>query len=306
MLLGAVRFSGDHYLWSKYGRAGSKTVSERDGCSMPEVGFELNTTWENPVKKSLREGRSVVGLTITTPCVEVAAHGASLGFDFLWIEMEHSPITLETLRNMVLATRGLKAVPFARVPVNELWTAKRVLDSGVLGVVFPFTSTPEQARLAVEACKYPPFGKRGSGAGLATFRWPTPESYHDFADRNAMVIVNIEEARAVENIDAIASTEGIDVLFVGTSDLSFSLGFRGSQEHPQVQEAIAKIVEAGQRHNKALGAPVGDAELMKRYMEQGFRFFQASTDLRLMAAGARQLLEPLGKATSKPKTRLLY
>ncbi len=266
---------------------------------------ELGPSWENPVKKSLREGKPVVGLTITVPSVEVAAQGANLGFDFLWIEMEHSPTTLETLRNMVLATRGLNAVPFARVPVNELWTAKRVLDSGALGVIFPFTSTPELARQAVAACRYPPLGGRGSGAGLATFRWPAPEGYHDFADRNVMVIVNIEEARAVENIDAIAATEGLDVLFIGTSDLSFSLGFRGKQDHPRVQEALAEIVRAARKHNKVLGAPVGTPDLMKKYMEQGFLFFQASTDLRLMAAGAREFLEPLGKlatpADSKPR-----
>lgn len=273
---------------------------------MPETEFELDSAWENPVKKSLREGRTVVGLTITTPSVEIAAHAASLGFDFLWIEMEHSPTTLETLRNMVLATRGLEAVPFARVPVNELWTAKRVLDSGVLGVIFPFTSTPEQARRAVAACKYPPQGGRGSGAGLATFRWPAPEGYYDFADRNVMVIANVEEAKAVENIDEIAATDGLDVLFIGTSDLSFSLGFRGRQDHPRVQEAIAEIAKAARKHNKVLGAPVGDPDLAKHYMEQGFRFFQASTELRLMAAGARQFLEPLGKLTAQAKTRSLY
>ena len=273
---------------------------------MSPADFELGPSWENPVRKSLREGNPVVGLTITVPSVEVAAQGASLGFDFLWIEMEHSPTTLETLRNMVLATRGLRAVPFARVPVNELWMAKRVLDSGVLGVIFPFTSTPELARQAVAACKYPPLGDRGSGAGLATFRWPVAENYYDFADRNVMVIANIEEAKAVENIDAIASTEGLDVLFIGTSDLSFSLGFRGRQDHPRVQEAIAEIVKAAQKHNKVLGAPVGDPGQMKKYMQQGFLFFQASTELRLMAAGARQFLGPLGKPGEGPKARPLY
>ena len=98
--------------------------------------------WENPVKKLLREGKPVIGATITVASPEIAAQAANLGFDFLWIEMEHSPITLETVRNMILATRGLKAMPFTRVPVNELWTAKRVLDCGSLGVIFPFTSTP--------------------------------------------------------------------------------------------------------------------------------------------------------------------
>jgi 2-keto-3-deoxy-L-rhamnonate aldolase RhmA len=273
---------------------------------MPPAGVQLEPSWENPVRKSLAEGKPVVGLTITVPSVEVAAQGANMGFDFLWIEMEHSPTTLESLRNMVLATRGLPAIPFARVPVNELWMAKRVLDSGVLGVIFPFTSTPELAQQAVAACKYPPKGGRGSGAGLATFRWPAAEGYYDFADRNVMVIANIEEAQAVDNIDAIASTEGLDVLFIGTSDLAFSLGFRGKQDHPQVQEAVKEIVKAAKKHNKVVGAPVGDPDQVRRYMEQGFLFFQASTDLRLMAAGARQFLESLGKTGAKSKPQPLY
>jgi 2-keto-3-deoxy-L-rhamnonate aldolase RhmA len=263
-------------------------------------------SWESPVKKLLRQGKPAIGVTITVNSVEVAAHAANLGFDFLWIEMEHSPITLETLRNMVLATRGLKAIPFARVPVNELWTAKRVLDAGVLGVIFPFTSTPELARQAAAACKYPPAGRRGSGAGLAAFRWPGPESYYDFADRNVLVIVNIEEAEALGNIDVIASTPGIDVIFIGTSDLSFSLGLRGQQDHPKLHEAVAKIVAAARKHHKILGTPAGNPDQIKKYIDQGFLFFQVGTELGLMAAGARALLEPLGKFGLESKTRTLY
>src|SRR3954453_17792314 len=173
--------------------------------------------WCSPVRQRLQEGQPVFGLTITTPSVEAAAHAATLGFHFLWIEMEHSAITLETLRNMVLATRGLSACVFARVPVVELWTAKRVLDQGVSGVIFPFTSTPELAQRAAHACKYPPIGRRGCGPGLAETTWPEP-GYHESADRNVLVITVIEEARAVERIDEIAATPGIDVLFIGTAD----------------------------------------------------------------------------------------
>src|SRR5579864_5231370 len=120
---------------------------------------EPNQVWESPIKKKLREGEPVVAATITAASVEVAAQVAGMGFDFLWIEMEHSPITLETLRTMVLATRGMKALPFARVPVNEIWMAKRVLDAGVCGVMFPFTSTPELTAQAAAACRYPPAGR---------------------------------------------------------------------------------------------------------------------------------------------------
>src|ERR1700736_749384 len=112
--------------------------------------------WRNPVRARLEAGRPVFGVTITTPSVEAAAHAATLGFHFLWVEMEHSPVTLETLRVMVLATRGLPAAVFARVPVVELWTAKRVLDQGVSGVIFPFSGTEEKAKRAAAACRYPP------------------------------------------------------------------------------------------------------------------------------------------------------
>ncbi|MGI8744761.1 MAG: HpcH/HpaI aldolase family protein [Bryobacteraceae bacterium] len=247
-------------------------------------------SWVNPVKRKLLAGEPVIAMTITVSSLDIAAHAARLGFDFLWIEMEHSPITLETLRNMVLATRGLPALPFARVPVNEVWTAKRVLDAGVHGVIFPFTSTPELARQAVAACRYPPAGCRGSGAGLATFCWPSPEDYTDSADENVVVIAIIEEAKAVDRIDEIAATPGLDALFIGTSDLSFSLGLRGDQKHPRLHEAIAKVAEAGKRHGKAMGRPGGSAEQIAQYREQGFLLFQATTDIRLMEAGAKQFL----------------
>src|SRR5689334_19168168 len=149
--------------------------------------------WTNPVKDKLKRGEPVYGIVISINSVEVAAQAAAMGFDFLWLEMEHTPLSLDTVRNIVLATRGLPAVPFARPPINELWTAKRVLDAGVLGVIFPFTSTAELARQAVAACRYPPLGLRGSGADLAQFRWPAPGGYYDFADENALVVGVVED-----------------------------------------------------------------------------------------------------------------
>ena len=274
-------------------------------ASLAQV-LPAQTEWENPVKKLLREGKPVIGATITVASPEVAAQAANLGFDFLWIEMEHSPITLETARNMILATRGLKAVPFTRVPVNELWTAKRALDMGSLGVIFPFTTTPELARQAVAACKYPPEGRRGAGPGLATFRWPAPEGYPKFANRNAMVIVIIEEARAVDQIEEIAAVPGIDVMFIGVNDLSYSLGLRGQMDHPKHAEAVRKIVAAAKRHHVSVGRPAATAEQIKRYMEEGFLFFQGPGDLGLMSAGARPLLQSLGKSGIDPRKQPLY
>jgi 2-keto-3-deoxy-L-rhamnonate aldolase RhmA len=251
--------------------------------------------WKNPVKEKLRRGQPVFGAVITVNSVEIAAQAAALGFDFLWLEMEHSPLSLETVRNIVLATRGLEAVPFARPPINQLWTAKRLLDTGVLGVIFPFTSSPELARQAVAACRYPTSGLRGSGADLAQFRWPAPRGYYDFADENVMVVTVIEDIPGVESVEEIAATRGIDVIFIGTSDLSFALGLRGDQNHPRLKKAVARIAAAARKNRKFLGRPAVTPAQIRQYRKEGFLLFHTRTDTDFMRVGAEQLLRPLGK-----------
>jgi 2-keto-3-deoxy-L-rhamnonate aldolase RhmA len=254
----------------------------------------MEQPWESPVRRRLRESLPVFGCTITTSSLDMAARAATAGFHFLWLELEHAPLTLETVRNIVLATRDLPAVPFARVSVTERSTAKRVLDAGVQGVVFPFVSTPDLARHAAEACRYPPAGRRGSGAALATSCWPDPDGYHDSADRNVLVAAIIEEADALPHADAIAATPGVDIIFVGTGDLSFSLGLRGQQDHPRVEEAALEVLSAARRHGKVAGRPAASSDQTKRYVDQGFLFIQAPADLAMFEAGARQFLAPHG------------
>ncbi|MBS1822792.1 MAG: aldolase [Acidobacteria bacterium] len=244
-------------------------------------------------------------MTVTSGNVETAAYAATLGFHFLWVEMEHSPVSLESLRTLVLATRGRPAPVFARVPWAELWMAKRVLDQGVQGVIFPFVSSPQRATIAAQGCHYPPFGRRGSGAGLAVTTWPALGNYYDSADANVLVVCVIEEACAVEEIEAIASTPGVDVIFIGVSDLSFSLGLRGRQNEPLLNEAIARIVAAAKRHGKVLGRPAGSAEEVKQFHAEGFQFFQSVTELGLMKLGARSLLGPLG-IEDKPREQSTF
>jgi 4-hydroxy-2-oxoheptanedioate aldolase len=246
---------------------------------------------ESPLKKALAEGRPVIGATVTVPNVDTALTLANAGFDFLWIEMEHGPITLESLRAILLATRGAKAVPITRVPANEIWLAKRVLDEGSLGVIFPFTSTRELAERAVAACRYPPLGDRGFGPGLAMSRYGMGAAeYVKFANENVLVVVIIERKEAVDNIESIASVPGLDVLFVGVNDLSFSLGVGGRTTDPLVEAALVKVLEAGRRHGLPVGYPTGNPDEINRRIAQGFRFFQASSDTGLMASGARDML----------------
>lgn len=247
------------------------------------------------LRNRLRAGESVVGLTITTNNLESAVLGANLGFHFLWVEMEHSPVSLEGLRAIVLATSGLDtAAVFARVPVVALWTAKRVLDLGISGVIFPFVSDAELASTAALSCRYPPTGLRGSGAGLAQSAWPEPGNYYDSADAHILTVCVIEEERALADLDTIVATPGIDIIFIGTSDLSFSMGFRGRQDEPKLQEAIQTIAAAAKRHHKFLGRPAASSAEIKDYREQGFQFFQSVTELGLMQMGAEQILRPLG------------
>jgi 2-keto-3-deoxy-L-rhamnonate aldolase RhmA len=255
---------------------------------------------ENPVKKALKESKVVIGATVTAANPDIAATLAGVGFDFLWIEMEHGPITLETARSMILATRGLKAMPFTRVPVNEPWLAKRVLDIGSLGVIFPFTSTKELAEQAVKSCKYPPLGIRGAGPAMAASRWGmSGGDYVKFANENAMVIVIIEQKLAIDNIEEIAAVPGIDVLFIGANDLSYSLGVGGNVNAPIVEEAMTKVLAAAKKHNIPVGFPSGNPVEINKRIAQGFRFFQASSDLAMMSAGARDMLSKVPREETK-------
>jgi 2-keto-3-deoxy-L-rhamnonate aldolase RhmA len=265
----------------------------------------MEERWESPLRRRLRESQPVFGCTITSNNLEIAARAATAGFHFLWLELEHSPVTLETVRQVVLATQGLPAVPFARLPVTETWTAKRVLDAGVHGVIFPFVSTPALAKQAADACRYPPAGRRGSGAALATSCWPDPDCYHDSADLNIVAVAIVEEAAALEHVDQIAATSGIDVVFVGTGDLSFSLGLRGQQSHPKVEEAASRVLAAAKRHGKVAGRPAASPEQTRRYIEEGFLLFQAPSELALFEAGAQQFLSPYGIGPGR-RQRTLY
>lgn len=260
---------------------------------------ESTAPGESALKKALLEGRPVVGATLTIPNVDTALTLANAGFDFLWIEMEHAPITLESLRAILLATRGTRAVPITRVPANEVWLAKRVLDEGSLGVVFPFTSTRELAERAVASCRYPPLGDRGFGPAFALSRYGmgAPE-YVRFANENVVVVVIIERKEAVDNIESIASVPGIGVLFVGVNDLSFSLGVGGRTTDPLVEQALAKVLEAGRRHGIPVGYPTGNPTEINRRIAQGFRFFQASSDVGLLAGAARDMLSKVDRGDS--------
>lgn len=260
----------------------------------------------NPLRARLEAGDFVLGLTISTGDLESAVLAAKMGFHFLWVEMEHSPVSLERLRAIVLGTAHLPAAVLARVPVAELWTAKRVMDQGVRGVIFPFVADEEVAKKATQACHYPLLGLRGSGAGLAASTWFETGDYYDSADAQMLTVAVIEQKCALDHLDEIAATPGLDVMFIGTSDLSFSLGLRGRQNEPQLQEAIQAIAAAARRHKKFLGRPAATPEQVQQYHKEGFQFFQSVTELGLMRLGAEQILRPLNLGGDRSNQGALY
>ncbi len=141
---------------------------------------------------------------------------------------------------------------------------------------------------------------------MPSLRWPAPEGYADFADRNAITIIIIEEVRALDRIDEITATKGVDVIFIGTNDLSYSMGLRGKTDNPAYQAALKKIVASAKKNGKPVGRPAGTPEQIKQYMDEGFTFFQGPSELVLMRTGAEALLKSLGKTGFDSKDKPLY
>ena len=220
--------------------------------------------------------------------------------------MEHSPVSLETLRGIVLAARGLPGLVFARVPVVELWTAKRVLDQGVTGVIFPFVSIRgwrrRRRRMPLSAFRAAWVGRGARHVHLAR----GGEIITIRRTRNILTIAMIEEAAAVERVDEMPPRRASMCCLSGRATCRFRWDCAGRQREPALDEAIAKVVAAGRRHGKFLGRPAGTAEQVTRFRAQGFQVFQSVTELGLIRLGAEELLKPLGIEGIPPDKRALY
>lgn len=240
----------------------------------------------NPLKDRVRSGDAVFGTILPIPSPEVAEIAGLSGYDFLLLDMEHGPVTVEVLEGLVRACRAVDVVPLARVPTDHPKTILRALDVGCVGVMVPQVETPEQAQAAVAATKYAPAGIRSLAGATAAARWghvPIPD--HVTASNAAtMNILQIETRRGLEAVEAIARIPGVDVLFIGPSDLSQSLGHPGALSHPDVQAAIRRIIGAG----RTAGVPVGILALtpedVRAYRSLGATMFMDSLPRLLLRA----------------------
>lgn len=243
------------------------------------------------LKERLHRGDAVIGTLLPIPSPEVAEIVGLAGYDCIFLDTEHGPLTTETVQNMVRACRTVDVVPLARVPENNPKVILRALDSGCLGVMVPQVETPEQAAAAVAATKYAPQGIRSLAGGTAAAQWGTVPLSEFVAASNAatITVLQVETRHGLEAVEEIARIPGIDVLFIGPSDLSVSLGHPGEMGHPDVQAAFRRIIQTSRK----AGVPVGMLALtpdeVRTYRALGVTLFLDGVPRLLLRATRAQV-----------------
>ncbi len=217
------------------------------------------------------------------------------GCEFVLFDMEHTGLGYETLKALFAACRGIDITPLARVPRGEYHVLARALDIGAHGVMIPMVESAAEARRIAEATHYPPGGRRGAAFAIAQDDYAAGDVKGKVAALNerTLVIAQIETERGLAEVDAIAATPGIDVLWLGHFDLTNFLGIPGEFEHPKYLAAIETIVAAGRRHGKGLGFMAADADWARRYRDFGFNMIAAGLDHTLLQFAVRAALAPL-------------
>ena len=246
-----------------------------------------------PFRTAIKSGQPLNGLLITIPSPELVEIVSRAGFDWLFFDLEHSAISIETLPNLL---RGVPASCYAAVRVPEATSTyvAKVLEAGAEGVIFPRISTEEQARKAVSLCKYPPLGNRGVGVGRAQGYGNTFSEYLKVANDRIACIVQIEDELAAENAGMISAVEGVDALFLGPYDMSMSMGIPGEITHERIKKIIRRIPEQISRET-GLGILSTNPETINEYARLGYTLLACGLDSQLINEGAGQLLRALEK-----------
>lgn len=217
---------------------------------------------------------------------------ATSGFDWLLIDGEHAPNDLRSILAQLQAIAPYPPHVIVRPPVGDANLLKQLLDVGVQTFLIPMVETPEQAASIVAATRYPKAGIRGVGGALArASRWNAIPDYLHLANAEICVVVQVESANALENLDAIAAVEGVDAVFVGPSDLAATMGHLGNPTHPEVLSAIEDAIGRIKKAGKPPGILTFDDPLIQRYTELGCRFIAVGGDVILLARAARGLAQ---------------
>ena len=243
---------------------------------------------KNALKARLRTSKSPsFGTWISSSSIVCVDALRNLGFEWFMIDTEHAQLNPETIAAMVAILPEGGPTPLIRVGNVDQYLIKQALDSGAHGILVPLVSTEAQARSAVAFAKYPPEGVRGAAAAAASRYGTELASYLRNANAETLVGVQIETKEAIDNLEAIAGVDGVDLLFVGPQDLTLSLGLLDDRKHPRVRDAMHEVVDACERHGKVPGTLVIDPEEKRRAVELGFRFVSLASDVRFLIDGAR-------------------
>jgi 4-hydroxy-2-oxoheptanedioate aldolase len=250
----------------------------------------------NHALRQLRAGKLAIGLGLhQARTVGIAQIAKTAGFDWLFIDCEHSSMELDTAAQISAASLAVGITPIVRVAGLEHWHASRVLDNGAQGIVVPHVDTAEEAKRVANSCRYPPVGKRSMGGGLQQLGFaPMPVGEQArVINEETLVVVMIESPQGVENCEAIAATPGIDALLIGTNDFCFECGIPGQFDSPKVVDAYKKVIAACRKHGKFPGmGGMYTPELLERHINMGVQLVLSGSDFSfiLQAGTARAAL----------------
>jgi 4-hydroxy-2-oxoheptanedioate aldolase len=232
---------------------------------------------------------------------------ARTGFDWLNLDIEHSPVNWEEAALIFGAIADAGGIPLARVPFTNLENVKRCLDAGAFGIIFPMCNSVEEAELAVASCKYPPAGIRSVGGGLHSLNFATTAGeYYKKANDEILVIIQSEHVDAVEKAEEILAVPGIDVVFVGPNDLLASMGKTPAMEtdDPEFVAALRHVRETAIKHGVAPGLHVADVPMAQRRLAEGWKFIAIASELGFMMQGASDTAAAvINKAAGQPVAR---
>ena len=244
------------------------------------------------LRKRLRQGDLLLGTILSLDSPDVAEILSGIGFDWIFIDAEHSTLDPHHLKALFQAI-GEAAPCVVRLPALDEIAVKKTLDAGAAGLLVPQVNTAEQAELLVKWGRYYPAGSRGLGFGRAQGYGLKVGDYLENANENILLSVQAESAEAVKNIESIVQVAGLDAVLVGPYDLSASMGLPGQVEHPDVKAAIQHVAEVCFDANMPIGIFGMTAEAVQPYIAQGFRFIVCGADTVLLGNAARHLLEQL-------------
>ena len=246
----------------------------------------------NEIRAKLQAGKTVFGCFTRYRDAAFVEYTAMQGWDFLVFDGEHGTLEPRDIEDLCRAAEVRGVTPIARVTTNQPHIILRYLDTGIHGIHVPWVNTPEEVERAVAATKYQPRGQRGL-AGSRASDWGMSEPISDYtqrANQETMVVIHIETAEAVEAVERYVEVDGVDVLFIGPTDLSHSLGHPGNLTHPDVVAAIERVREVVVPSDKTFGIFAGTAETATHWQERGARYFATTPD-RFLKEGMQRYLE---------------